>query len=212
MVVDLLSLSIPFQLARQLYDSIRTKGSSTPAISANVTRPPLAKDLVLQIYATVLAAAIYSVALFIAYQSFLAKTLVVHFAGLATVEPAHKATFLSLLPIGIIFGLACDAFIFIPAASSTATSNEDDSGHFDPVTASLGETVRYNLWGWNSRTKVVLRRTALLALLVVPATIYLQSAYALQGVDARGAAAWAAVWAAAAGAAGLGLGFVVGGA
>ncbi len=63
---------------------------------------------------------------------------------------------------------------------------------FDPVSATLGETLRWNLWGFTTKSKVAIRRTAV-AMLVTGVNTFLQCR-ALHGVESFGAAVYAAVW------------------
>lgn len=103
----------------------------------------------------------------------------------------------------LLFGLACKTFIFTPAAAASAAPVRG----FDPATASLRETLWYNVWGFSERAKVVVKRTAVVVLLSTVNTS-LQTLVTVKGVQARGALAYAGVWAVAAGVAGVVLGVV----
>lgn len=79
-------------------------------------------------------------------------------------------------------------FIFTPAAVLSQKSM-----HFDPVTATLREHIMYNLWGWSERTKMVIKRTAVVAG-VVGVNGWLQTWATIEGVEATGAVVYTSVW------------------
>ncbi|KAG4222753.1 hypothetical protein PC116_g28774 [Phytophthora cactorum] len=129
--------------------------------------------------------------------------LVVYFTSLPTIASAHETTYVGLLPVTLALGFAARAFIFTPA-EATASSRDKP---FDPVSASLRETVRWNFWGWSAQTKVVIQRTALL-MLISGADTFVQTRFTVKGVETPGAAAWSSVWVIAAAVTGLALGAV----
>lgn len=78
---------------------------------------------------------------------------------------------------------------------------------FDPLSATLLETIRYNFWGFSTRTKTILKRTAIL-MAVSGAHTFVQTWFTLEGVAIRGASVYAGVWVVAAALAGGALGLV----
>ncbi|KAF4587778.1 hypothetical protein GQ602_004471 [Ophiocordyceps camponoti-floridani] len=189
LLVDVLSASLPFHLLR-------------PPTNHHHSSPP---DLQLHLYTTALASSIYTITIALSQRLLLPRILALHFRGLATLEPAYAASYTAVLPATAVFGAAAAAFIYVPSSTTTG----DDAQALDPVTASLGETLRWNLWGYSSRTKLVVRRTCLVMLLVAGNT-YLSCTRGLYGVEAHGALVYAAVWVGAAACTGLALGLVGG--
>lgn len=162
-------------------------------------------DKPIALLTTLLAGAIYTVTLFAAYATYLPKALIVYFNNLPSILAAHEATYINLLPVTLTFGLAATSFIFAPAEAEEEEKTKD----FDPTSATLKETVWWNLWGWSNRTKTVMKRTATL-MLVTGVNTTLQTALTVEGAEVTGAMAWASVWVVAAAVTGFGLG-VVGG-
>lgn len=137
---------------------------------------------------TILAALIYSTTLYASYSIFLPSILVTYFNDIPTVLPAHESTVVTLFPANLLLGLAAHSFIFTPAAILP-----QKRAAFDPVTATLTETILYNLWGWSKRTKMIIRRSAVLATMV-GANGLLQTWATIEGVEAKGAAIYSSVW------------------
>ena len=161
----------------------------------------------LQLYTSALSAGIYTVVLVLALRFVLPRVFVVYFSGLVTLEPAYEASYAAVLPTTLLFGLAASTFIF-PAFATTGKAKEDDKiAAFDPVEASLGQTVWWNVWGFTAKTKVVIRRTVI-AVLVSTIKTYLSCTLTVYGIDGFGAFWYASVWAFAALCSGIGLGFV----
>lgn len=161
----------------------------------------------IQIYTTILAGSIYAVILYTAYMSFLPVLLVTYFANIPTIAPAHVATPISLFPLSAFLGLAARSFIFTPSMAAEPSVADAKKVAFNPATASLGEHVVYNVWGYSKRMKVVIKRTAAL-MLVTGVNTFAQTFFTIEGVEARGAAGFSSVWLAASGIAGAALGAV----
>jgi hypothetical protein len=186
----------PFQLLRPL-----SKAHSDPA---NAPNAELLTDKPIMVSTTLLSASIYTVTLYLAYATYLPTALIVHFDRLPSLEAAHEASYLHLLPVTVALGFAATMFIFTPSAAEPR-----ESRRFDPASASLGETVWWNIWGWSKRTKAVIQRTFLL-MLVTGVNTALQTALTVAGAEVKGAIAWAAVWVIAAGLTGIAMGAVGG--
>ncbi|KAI1074345.1 hypothetical protein F5B20DRAFT_574162 [Whalleya microplaca] len=198
LAVETIATYVPFRLLRPL--STAHASPSTAPNAEIVTDRPIA------LLTTLLAGAIYSVTLSFAYATYLPRFLVVYFAGLPSVASAHDTTFVALLPMTLVLGLAAHTFIFTPAEASPNTP-DDEKEEFDPVEASLAETVRWNVWGWSAQTRVVVQRTALL-MGITGVNTFLQTSLTIRGVEPAGAAAWSSVWVLAAAVTGLALGAV----
>ncbi|KAI1089647.1 hypothetical protein F5B19DRAFT_466228 [Rostrohypoxylon terebratum] len=200
LAVETLATYIPFRLLRPL--------STAHADPHHAPNADIIADRPIALLTTLLAGAIYSVTLFFAYATYLPTYLVVYFTSLPSITSAHEATYVGLLPVTIVLGFAAQVFVFTPAEGTVAPES-DDKEKFDPVSASLAETMRWNFWGWSVQTKVVIQRTALL-MLVTGTNTFLQTRYTIEGVETPGAAAWSSVWVLAAAVTGVGLGAVGG--
>ncbi|KOS19441.1 hypothetical protein ESCO_000215 [Escovopsis weberi] len=203
LAIDVLSASLPFLLLRPL-SAVHAPGASSSA-SSLPNRELLAAPL--QALTTALSASIYTVTLVLSLRFALPRLLVLYFHGLPTVEPAYAATYAAVLPATLVFGAAASTFIFPPFATAGACADDDAVRGFDPARATLAQTLRWNAWGYTAKTKVVIRRTALTAL-ATGVNTYLACAVTIPGVEAAGAAGYAAVWVLATVCTGVGLGFV----
>jgi hypothetical protein len=200
LVVDVISVAVPFYLLRPL------SAVHKPGVKLH-NRELI--DIPMQIYTTALSTTIYTVILILSLRMVLPSILVVHFAGLPTLEPAYSASYATTLPVTLAFGAAASLFIFAPFATTGKVKEDEKLGEFDPVSASLGETVWWNTWGYTAKTKVVIRRTVIAAV-VTGINTYLATTMTIYGINRVGAAAYSAVWVFAAVCAGIGLGLVGG--
>ncbi|KXH39723.1 hypothetical protein CSIM01_07743 [Colletotrichum simmondsii] len=200
--IEMLSTFLPFQLLRPL--------SGAHAGAKNVANREILTDIPIQIYTTILSAAIYSLTLFTAYKTYLPTTLVVYFQGLPSLAPAYTTNFLATLPVTVAFGAAAKSFIFTPFVATGETSEDEKLAEFEPATATLGETLAWNIWGYTTRAKVVILRTVV-AMIVTGVNTYLQTFMTVNGVESYGATAYSGAWVAAAFFTGIGLAFVGGG-
>jgi len=189
-IIDAVSTFLPFALLRPL--------NAAHSAAGNVPNKELIVDKTVQASTTLLAAAIYHVALFVAYQTYLPTTLVLYFEHLPSVEPAHQAA--NSLWMGgpaallsLYSGVAARSFIFTPVTATPRSKEDAEIERFDPVRATLGETARVNLWGFKGRTKVALKRTALVILATVINTT-VQLSTTIGGVEAYGALVYSSVW------------------
>ena len=106
---------------------------------------------------------------------------------------------LFLIPVGI----AAKSFLFVTATGAVrAPEEEAELASFDPETATLGETIWYNFWGYSKKTRLLIIRTFTLAALAFFNTS-LQLFITVRGVELSGAVGWASVWSAATLATGL---------
>ena len=103
----------------------------------------------------------------------------------------------------LALGLAARSFIFTPAAAASS----EKAVPLETEAASLSETFWYNVWGYSERTRVVVKRTAVL-MLVSGLNTFVQTFVTMEGVEAVGAAAYSGVWVLASAVTGLALGVV----
>ncbi|RHZ48638.1 uncharacterized protein CDV56_103783 [Aspergillus thermomutatus] len=189
--ITLLSTAIPFILLRR-----PSSVHSLPhAPSDAVPNRSILQDRPTALYTTVAATAIFSVALYSSYASWLPAYLVVHFENIPDIRLAHAGPaglpilFLTLLPAG----WAARDFLFV---SSAGASNSDAT--LKLRSASEGEylacAIYRRTWGTLSpKTRVLVSRTALLASTIVLNTV-LQVAGTVRGVDVPGATMWGSIW------------------
>lgn len=194
LLIDILTTYIPFRLLRPL---------SRAHAGKQVPNTDIVSDFSVQAFTTLLAGSIYSVVIYSAYATFLPVYLATYYEGLPSLAAAYSSTPISLLPLCLLLGVATKSFIFTPAAAVAA----DKKTVFVPANATLGETVWWNLWGFNSKTKIVIKRTAVLVL-ISGANTFVQTWVTVEGVEVLGAVAYAAVWAVASAVAGGALGVV----
>ncbi|KAB8659328.1 hypothetical protein FH972_026217 [Carpinus fangiana] len=179
--------------------------------------------LPLQVYVTLLASAVYALPLLLSLTTWLPTHLILHFDGLRTLDPAHDANLAILVSLMLPTGFLASRFLFDPLASPALAAAEQlvkqagpDDGvetagtSFDPVTATLVETLAWNLLWWrrySPRGRELVRRMLLLVI-GTGACAGMKAWAEVKGVDAQGAVGWAAVWIVGAGASGGVLGWV----
>ncbi len=202
--VDVVSAFLPFLLLRRL--------SGAHSAAPDLPNRDIVVDRGIQALTSAHSALVYSVVLFLASRFLLPNTLVLYFDGIPTIQPAADAAFLGLGSpttqlLSLLFGLAARTFIFTPLVATPRTSEDEKNAEFDPVHATLRQTVAWNLWGYTTRTKVSLVRTAV-AMLFTAVGTYLDTALAIKGVEPYGAVVYAGVWVTAALVTGLSLRYV----
>ena len=84
-------------------------------------------------------------------------------------------------------------FLFTPATAAKADKHDKQTAAFDPETATLGETIAYNLWGYSHRARILIKRTVILVA-VGGVHSMLQTYLSLEGTEFAGAAGWSSVW------------------
>lgn len=192
LTVDILSAYVPFSLLRKASATHRPK-----APKSAVSNRSIINDFSTRIYTSLLAAGIYSVIVFGSFSTWLPVYLVVHFDGIKDVSAAHSAALpfliLSFLPIGY----AAREFLFTAATGVKPDVHDLKTAAFNPETATLGETIKYNLWGHSKRTRTLIKRTSTLVFVSALHT-WLQTYVAIEGAEGYGAAGWSGVWALAA--------------
>lgn len=197
-LVDIAAPALAFYLTRPL-GSLRFAG------------PKLYnKDLVslpFQLLIGLLSTSVYASVVSLALRFVLPRVFVLYFAGIPTVEPAYAASFVALLPTAAFFGFAASKFIFAPYVTTGKSKEDDKIRQFDPVQASLRETVWWNFWGYTLRSRIIITRTAVVTVMTAVST-YLACTILIDGVAGLGAAVYAFVWALATSGTGLALGLV----
>ena len=188
LAVDVLAVYIPFRLLRPF----APVHSAAPPKNS-VANASIIADLPIQISTSLLAAGIYAAELYVGYQTWLPRFLAWHFDGLHSLSTAYDAQFPTLVLGFVPVGVAVKAFLFTPATATKPDGVERWNARFNAATATLGETVVYNLWGYTKKTRTLIKRTALLAT-VTYFVSWLQVYVTIEGVTSKGAAGWASVW------------------
>lgn len=200
LAIKMLSTFAPFQLLRPLSGAHAREAKG-------VANREILTDIPIQAYTTLLSAMIYGISLFSAFHTYLPTSFAVYFEGLPDLTPVYTASYLTLVPVSLAFGFAARSFIFTPFTATGRSKEDGKLEQFDPVTATLGETVLYNLWGYTTRAKVIILRTAV-AMTVTGISTWLQCLMTIHGVESRGAADYAGPWVVASFLTGVALAFV----
>ncbi|KAL9603244.1 MAG: hypothetical protein Q9219_001265 [cf. Caloplaca sp. 3 TL-2023] len=190
--IDVLSMYIPFTLLRDhspIHQSELSKGQ--------VANRSILNDVSVRISTSVLAAAVYGLVVYGSFRGWLPKYLILHFEGLKDLSGAHEAALPFITAGFILSGYAAQSFLFMPALGAQPDVHDMHMAEFDPETATLGQTIWYNVWGYSKRSRTLIKRTATLALASAMQT-GLRTYITVEGVELAGAAGWAAMWAAAA--------------
>lgn len=190
--IDVLSTYLPFTLLR---DSSPIHQPDAP--KSLVANRSILKDISVQISTSTLAAALYGLVVFGSFRGWLPVYLVVHFDGLRDISGAYKADLHFITAGFFLNGYAAQSFLFLPALGAKPDAHDLKMAEFDPETATLGQTIWYNIWGYSKRTRTLIKRTAVLAIATAMQT-GLRTYFTIEGVELAGAAIWAGMWAAAA--------------
>ncbi|KAI4236115.1 MAG: hypothetical protein L6R40_006240 [Gallowayella cf. fulva] len=190
--VDVASTYLPFSLLRDSSPVHRSE-----ALKSEVANRSILNDLPIKLYTSFLAAAVYGIVIYGSFRSWLPGFLIVHFEGLRDLSGAYEAALPGVTIGFLISGYAAQSFLFMPALGAKPDVHDMQMEDFDPETATLGETVWYNVWGYSKRSRTLIKRTATLVLVSAMQT-GLRTIITVEGVELVGAAGWAAMWATAA--------------
>jgi len=163
-------------------------------VAANRT---VINDYGVQVSTSVFAAGIYGVVVLASYLTWLPEYLVNHFDGIRDISGVHNTNFPWLVCSYVPMGFAAKVFIFTSSTAAKPDAYDKEIARFDPETATLVETVIYNLWGYPKRTRTVIKRTATVVA-VSGLHTWLQTYVVIEGAEGLGAAGWSSVWAVAA--------------
>lgn len=205
LAIDIAAIASPFALLRSV-----NPAHASPALKT--TNQAVAQDLSIQALTALFGASVYALVVYGSFSTWLPTFLVIHFDGLRTLDKAHDSAIPLLLATFIPLGYAATQFVFVPGVGSPANPGITDpsikpgSAPFQPETASLRETLAWNLglskYGVTDRAKILATRTAILATCVFVNT-FVRAFVTIEGAELVGAAGWGAVWATAAGLVGL---------
>ncbi|KAL8729710.1 MAG: hypothetical protein Q9166_004538 [cf. Caloplaca sp. 2 TL-2023] len=190
--VDIASTYLPFSLLR---DSSPVHQSE--ASKSEVANRLILNDLHIKFTTSFLAAAVYGLVIYGSFRSWLPGFLIVHFEGLKDLSGAYDAALPGVTIGFLISGYAAQSFLFAPALGAKPDVHDLQMAEFDPESATLGQTIWYNVWGYSKRSRTLIKRTATLVLVSAMQT-GLRTFITVEGVEVVGAAGWAAIWASAA--------------
>lgn len=177
---------VSFRLVRPL-SSLRFLSSRRGA-SPRIANSDILSSITIQAYTILLASLVYAITIFTAYRTYLPSFLITYFENLPRISAVHSPFYVTLFPATTLVGLAVKTFIFTPAM---ATSTEDEQEIFDAETASFWETLWFNIWGYNARTKLVIKRTIVI-LIVSGVSTFLHTYLTIDGVEFMGSIAYTA--------------------
>ncbi|KAK4690277.1 hypothetical protein P7C71_g6476, partial [Lecanoromycetidae sp. Uapishka_2] len=163
-------------------------------VAANRT---VINDYGVQASTSVFAAGIYGVIVSASYATWLPEYLINHFDGIRDISILHNSNFTWLMASYLPIGFAAKVFIFTPSTAAKPDAYDKEIARFNPETATLGETVMYNLWGFSKRTRTLIKRTATIVAVSGMHT-WFQTYVSLEGAELFGAVGWSSVWATAA--------------
>lgn len=154
-------------------------------------------DWGVQTFTSLLAAGVYGVVVFASFTTWMPTYLVTHFDGIKDISSIYDSKVIALMAAFVPTGIAAKTFLFTPSTAAKPDEYDDKAALFNPETATLGETVIYNVWGHSKRVRTLIQRTATLVALGSVHT-WLHTYLAVNGAEALGAAGWSSVWALAA--------------
>ncbi|OCK76692.1 hypothetical protein K432DRAFT_335209 [Lepidopterella palustris CBS 459.81] len=189
LAIEVASVALPTKLLRP-----RSVIHNPNAPSAAVPNRILINSFQVMASCTVLAAGSYALAIYAASYFGLPTFIVQHFE-VVTVANAHESTIFSLAILFIPVGWAAQMFLLTPSWGAQTKLGDAAASAFNPTTASLGETVKHNVWGWSKRTKALAKQTAVVLVMVYVNTVHKVST--LEGTDPIGAVGYAGIWVAA---------------
>ena len=189
LAIDIVAAWLPFY---SLKVSSSIHSVKTPrGVAANRS---VINDYGVQVATVLLAAGIYGVVVLTSYSTWLPVYLITHFDGIRDISALHNKNFPWLAGSFLPLGFAAKVFLFTPATASKPDNHDKAIAKFNPETATLGETVWYNIWGYPHRTRTLIKRTATL-ITVAGLHTALQTYVTISGAEGFGAVGWSSVWA-----------------
>ena len=188
LLIDVTTTYIPFTLLRStavVHSTSQPRGS--------IANRAVINDLSTQVLISALSAGAYALVYNIYCWTFLPGFLAVNFEGLLDIGPVYNAQFIGQFLAFIPLGVAAKTFLFTPSIGARADKWDREMKEFDPVQATLGQTIVWNAWGFSVRDRTLIERTVVL-MLVVSASTFVGVSATVEGVEWFGAAIWASIW------------------
>ncbi|KAK0365242.1 hypothetical protein LTR02_005409 [Friedmanniomyces endolithicus] len=193
LTIDVIAIAVPFALLRPLIHA------HEPGKEPN---QQVAQDRLIFALVGLLGASIYSVVIYTSLYTWLPVYLLTHFDGLRSMQKAHDASVPLLMLSFIPMGWATAQFLFTPSIGSRGNPGLTDpkiypeKTNFDPETATIAETIAFNLGfkgGFTKRAEVLAKRSAVL-IWASMANTFVRVLFTVDGTEALGAAGWASAW------------------
>ncbi|KAF2476820.1 uncharacterized protein BDR25DRAFT_299990 [Lindgomyces ingoldianus] len=184
-VAEIISIALPTYLLRPRSD-VHNPNAPLP-------NRFLLNSFQVQTSTGIMSVGVYVAVIWIALQAQqLNEFLVSHFE-IPTLELAHKETPITLIAKMLPVGIAAKGFLLNPSiGAQPASGAATPVVPFDPASATLPETLRYNFWFWSKRTKTLVRQTVVLSIFILANTI--QRTLTIRGTDPSGAVGYASIW------------------
>ncbi|OQO00837.1 hypothetical protein B0A48_13524 [Cryoendolithus antarcticus] len=207
--IDLASIALPFFLFRR-------PASSTTAAELKPSSRAVVHDPSVLLLVTLFGSAIYATTLFASFNTWLPVYMIQYFDKILSLGRVRESNLFLLSVLALPLGAASTQFVFVPAvlASNRLLKALDPITapvKFDPKTATLAQTVAWNLGlgpeGFSARTRVLIKRTGVLVLASSVNTT-LRVLGTVEGTEVAGVLGWASVWGLAAGMTGVLYGWV----
>ncbi|KAF2172222.1 hypothetical protein M409DRAFT_17460 [Zasmidium cellare ATCC 36951] len=210
LAIDIITITLPFAVFRRL-----NSGHADP--ESKTVNQQVVQDKSIQTLVTVFGSAVYTIVVFACFKSWIPTYMVTHFGGLRSLTKAHDANVVLFLTLFLPLGFAASQFIFVPAIASAVNPGLTDPNivpekvPFNPQTATLGQTLAYNLGfseaGFTPRAEIVAKRTLILSACSFTNS-FVRAYFVIEGTEVFGALGWASVWALAAGITGVGFAWI----
>lgn len=185
----------------------------------------IGQDAITWASSRLLSAGLYAVPMILSLNTWLPVHLAVYWNDLETLAPARSTTILQLAPAFFLLGHSTVGLILNPIVQHKIQLHQEAPTsayeEFDPATATLGETVAYNmdaLLVWRHVRPALfflIKRTAVLTFWTI-ANVAFHACATVEGCDTtspgwfKGPALWGTLWGTGAVASGLGMGWVGG--
>lgn len=200
--IDVFSVQLPFSCLRNRLPAHSSK--STPSEIRNAS---IIHDTTIYILNILLASSVYAVIIYASFSKWVPVYLIGHSKDIPNLDNAHAVMLPALFVIFTPLGWASHTFLFSPSTAAGPSLTDRKKEKLDAAAATLWDTVKRNVWGWNKGTKVLLERTFVLTVMV-GLTTWIRVWGTVEGAEPLGAAGWAGVWAASCALEGVVLGWV----
>lgn len=188
MNIEVLSFAIPTYLLRPR--------SALHKQSAPVRNRFLINSVQVQLSSSLLAMGVYVVVLWAGLKTNILNLFLVRFFDIPTLESAHLETPVSIITKIFTAGISAKEFLLNPSiAAQPPSGTVSPVQPFDAAVATLPDTVKYNFWRFDRRTRTLIVQTFILNAFVFANTV--QRSMTLDGTEIMGAAGYASMWVAA---------------
>ncbi|CCU80341.1 unnamed protein product [Blumeria hordei] len=200
LLIDIFVAYISFRFLRSI--SLAHTIDSHQNLSS-ITNSQIITSNVIQAYLVIYTASLYAVTIFTAYRTFLPFYLVTYFNNIPNITAAHSPFYITQFPATILLGLAVKCFVFTPALITP----DQNQAVVHSKAAMVPKILDYCMCGFRPWTRVIITRTIIL-MFVTGTNTFVQTHFAVKGVEFTGALVYSALWTFASGTTGLALGLI----